>query len=231
VAATPVAATPITGSPPVASGGAPPGHATRGRPRDATVDRRILATTFRQLVDVGYGALSIEAVAAEAGVAKTTIYRRYPTKAGLAVAALSVEVPFPPLPVELGSREALARFVHQAIGMLVESGAIRILGSLLVEEAREPGLLSAFRERLLGPRRVQVELMLLRGIERGEIRPDIDPLVVTEMIAGAIFGHHAILGMTTTDDWVDKLIDHVWAAIGVRPAPESDPPIVARSRQ
>jgi AcrR family transcriptional regulator len=204
--------------------------ATRGRPRDATVDRRILAATFRQLVDVGYGALSIEAVAAEAGVAKTTIYRRYPTKAGLAVAALSVEVPFPPLPLELGSRDALDRFVHQAIGMLVESGAIRILGSLLVEEAREPGLLNTFRARLLGPRRVQVEQMLLRGIERGEIRSDIDPLVVTEMIAGAIFGHHAILGMTATDDWVEKLIDHVWAAIGARPAPESDPPTVARSR-
>lgn len=191
----------------------PTAPSTRGRPRDADVDRRILAATFRQLVDVGYGALSIEAVAAEAGVAKTTIYRRHPTKAGLAVAALSVEVPFPPLPVELASRDALARFVRQAIAMLVESGAIRILGSLLVEEARHPGLLDTFRSRLLGPRRQVVEQMLRRGIERGEIRPDIDPLVVTEMIAGAIFGHHAILGMTANDEWVEKLIDHVWAAI------------------
>ena len=63
---------------------------TRGRPRDVDVDRRILAATFRQLVDVGYGALSIEAVAAEAGVAKTTIYRRHPSKAELVVAALNV---------------------------------------------------------------------------------------------------------------------------------------------
>jgi AcrR family transcriptional regulator len=219
-AATPTTTTAPATTTPAASGGASPDPAPRGRPRDATVDRKILAVTFRQLVDVGYGALSIEAVAAEAGVAKTTIYRRYPTKAGLAVAALNVEVPFPPLPVELGAREALARFVHQAIGMLVESGAIRILGSLLVEEAREPGLLNTFRARLLGPRREQVEEMLLRGIERGEIRPDIDPLVVTEMIAGAIFGHHAILGLTGTDEWVEKLIDHVWAAIATR---ASDP--------
>jgi AcrR family transcriptional regulator len=172
----------------------------RGRPRDASVDGRILAATFRQLVDVGYGALSIEAVAAEAGVAKTTVYRRYPTKPGLAVASLSIEVPFTPLPAELGSRDALARFVRQAIAMLVESGVIRILGSLLVEEARQPGLLDAFRTRLIGPRRVQVEEMLRRGIARGEIRPDIDPLVV----------------MTATDDWIDKLIDHVWTAIATR---------------
>ena len=185
----------------------------RGRPRDADVDQRILSATFRQLVDVGYGALSIEAVAAQAGVAKTTIYRRHPTKAELVVAALSVEVPFNPPPADLGAREALDRFVHQAITMLVESGAIRILGSLLVEEAREPGILDAFRARLIGPRRELVELMLRRGIARGEIRPDIDPLIVTEMIAGAIFGHHAILGLPGSEAWVAKLVDHVWTAI------------------
>ena len=178
--------------------------ASRGRPRDAEVDRRILAATFRQLV-------------ADAGVAKTTIYRRYPTKAGLAVAALSVEVPFPAPPPELDARAALERFVHTALTMLIESGAIRVLGSLLVEEAREPGLLDTFRARLLAPRRELVEQMLRRGIERGEIRPDIDPFIVTEMIAGAIFGHHAILGLRGDKAWVDKLVDHVWAAIVARP--------------
>jgi AcrR family transcriptional regulator len=187
--------------------------ASRGRPRDADADRRILAATFRQLVDVGYGALTIEAVAAEAGVAKTTIYRRYPTKSDLAVAALSVEVPFAPSSPALTAREALDQFVHQAIAVLIDSGAFRVLGSLLVEEARERGVLDAFRERLLRPRRELVEQMLHRGIERGEIRPDIDPLIVTEMVAGAIFGHHVLLGLPGTDEWTDKLTGHVWAAI------------------
>ena len=50
-------------------------------------------------------------------------------------------------------------------------------------------------------------------MDRGEIRPDIDPLIVTEMIAGAILGHHAILGLTATDEWVEPLVDHVWEAI------------------
>ena len=192
---------------------APP---ARGRPRSEDVDRRILAATFQQLVEVGYGALSIEAVAAQAGVAKTTIYRRYATKSDLAVAALRVEVPFVPPSEGLGAREALDAFVHQAIRMLVESGAIRILGSLLVEEAREPGLLNVFRSRVLEPRRQIVEGMLRRGVERGEVRPDMDPLIVTEMIAGAIFGHHAILGLAGTDEWVTALVDHIWAAIRAR---------------
>jgi AcrR family transcriptional regulator len=197
------AAPPAWGSPPSA----------RGRPRDAGADRRILEATFRQLVDVGYGALSIEAVAAEAGVAKTTIYRRYPTKAELVVDALRVEVAFVPPPGDIDARTALELFVRQAIAVLIDSGAIRILGSFLVEETREPGLLDVFRERIIGPRRGLVEQMLRRGIERGEIRSDIDPLIVTEMIAGAIVGHHAILGLTATDGWVRSLVDHVWAAI------------------
>lgn len=187
--------------------------ASRGRPRDTDVDRRIVAAAFRQLVEVGYGALSIEAVAAEAGVAKTTIYRRYPTKSDLAVAALTVQIPFAPMPVDIGAREALDRFVHQAIAMLIDSGAFRVLGSLLVEDARGHGVLDAFRERLLRPRLELVREMLRRGIERGEIRPDIDPLIVTEMIAGPIFGHHVILGLAGTEAWVDGLVDHVWAAI------------------
>lgn len=186
---------------------------TRGRPRDTAADERILRATFDELVRVGYGALSIEAVSAEAGVAKTTIYRRYPTKRDLVVAALGEEVPFTPPPSNLPARDTLDQFVRQAIRMLIASGAVRILASLLVEEQREPGVLEVFRERILGPRRTLVVEMLQRGIDRGEVRADIDPLVVTEMIAGAIFGHHLILGMSATDDWVESLVDHVWMAI------------------
>jgi AcrR family transcriptional regulator len=186
---------------------------TRGRPRDSRVDEAILAATFRQLIDVGYGSLSIEAIAAEAGVAKTTIYRRHPTKRDLVIASMTAATPFEPPPLDIPSREALELFIRTAIHLLIDSGAFRILGSLLIEERREPGLLETFRARLLNPRRAMVETMLRRGIERGEIRPDIDPLVVTEMIAGAVMGHHAILGLTSSEEWIRELIDHVWRAI------------------
>lgn len=192
---------------------APARARSRGRPRDPNADEAILEATFRQLIAVGYGGLSIEAVAAASGVAKTTIYRRWPTKRDLVVAALATETPFEPPRIDVDARTALGQFVRGAIAMLIDSGAIRILGSLLVEEQREPGLLGVFRERILEPRRGTVEAMLRSGIERGEIRADIDPLVVTEMIAGAVFGHHAILGRTATEPWIDALVDHVWEAI------------------
>jgi AcrR family transcriptional regulator len=187
----------------------------RGRPRDVSADERILRNAFRQLVDVGYGGLSIEAVAADAGVAKTTIYRRFPTKADLVIASLRAAAPFAGLPPDLESRAALDLFVRSAVVALIDSGAARVLGSLLVEEQRQPGMLDVFREQIIEPRRGLVELMLRRGIERGELRADIDPLVVTELVAGAVFAHHVILGHVSDDSWVRSVVEHVWAAIGV----------------
>ena len=185
----------------------------RGRPRDVDVDQRILASTFRQLVAVGYARLSIESVASDAGVAKTTIYRRYPTKRDLVVAALRESTPFPAPALQLPAREALEAFVRAAVAMLIESGAFRVLGSLLVEDQRHPGLLDAFRQRILFPRRAMVEAILQQGIERGELRRDVDPLIVIEMIAGAVFAHHVILGLTGDEAWIRSLVDHVWSAI------------------
>jgi len=185
----------------------------RGRPRDVDVDQRILASTFRQLVAVGYAGLSIEAVASDAGVAKTTIYRRYPTKRDRVVAALRESTPFPAPALELPAREALEALVRAAVAMLIESGAFRVLGSLLVEDQRHPGLLDAFRQRILFPRRAMVEAILQRGIERGELRHDVDPLIVIEMIAGAVFAHHVILSLTGDEAWIRSLVDHVWSAI------------------
>ena len=187
--------------------------APRGRPRDPGADEAILHATFEQLLEVGYGGLSVEAVAASAGVAKTTVYRRYPSKRDLVMAALGREVPFQPPPGETLDRDAVRALIREAVAMLVDSGAIRILASLLVEAQRDPTILDAFRARLLEPRRQLIEAMLRRGVERGELRADLDPLVATEMIAGAVFGHHAILGQPTTDHWVDALVEHVWAAI------------------
>jgi AcrR family transcriptional regulator len=194
-----------------------PPAAPRGRPRHPDTDRAILGATFRQLIEVGYASLSVEAVAAAAGVAKTTLYRRYPTKRDLVIAALESGTPFSG-PIDApDTHAALAVFIRSAIAMMVDSGAIRILGSLLVEERREPELLDVFRKRLLEPRRAIVVDVLRQGIARGDVRPDADPLLVTEMIAGAIFGHHAILGQHADEAWIEALVDHVWAAIRAAP--------------
>lgn len=174
---------------------------------------------MRLLVTDGYEALSVERVAVEAGVAKTTIYRRFPAKRDLVIAALwaASDVLPPPGPLE-DLRSALERLVEDLVEGLVRSGAIRVLASLMAADAREPGLMDAFRARIVEPRRQLIAQMLRSGVERGELRQDIDPLVVAEMLAGAVVAHHLVLGATADAGWVAALADSLWHAVA---APEA----------
>lgn len=170
---------------------------------------------MRILVADGYEGLSMEGVAAAAGVAKTTIYRRYPTKRDLVIAALRAGTDsLPPADAfDDDTRVALGRLVEEAVGSLVHSGAIRVLASLIASDAREPGLMDEFRSRIIEPRRQALATILRRGIERGHLRRDLDPLVVMEMLAGTILAHHLVLGMTSDRVWTEALTDTLWRGI------------------
>jgi AcrR family transcriptional regulator len=169
---------------------------------------------MRLLVADGYEALSIERVAAEAGVAKTTIYRRFPAKRDLVIAALwAASDVVPPTGSFDDLRVALERLVDDVVEGLVRSGANRVHASLKAPDTREPGLMDAFRARIVEPRRELIAKMLRSGVERGEVRADIDPLVVAEMLAGAVLAHHLVLGRTSDRAWSAALADSLWRAI------------------
>ncbi|MEO6578167.1 MAG: TetR/AcrR family transcriptional regulator [Candidatus Limnocylindria bacterium] len=195
-----------------------PGPAPRaGRPRDPASDRAILAAAFELLRDIGYQGLSIEAVAAAAGVAKTTIYRRYASKRELVVAALLAGTAFPPPPADPGTRDALRELVHQGVGMLLRARAVRILASFLSEEEREPELMAAFRERIVEPRRAMLTRVLRAGIERGEVRPDADIDLVSEMVLGSVIAHHVRTGRLPDDRWMESLVEALLRSVEARP--------------
>jgi AcrR family transcriptional regulator len=188
-----------------------------GRPRHPDTDRAILEATFRLLVGEGYEAMSMEGVAAAAGVAKTTVYRRYPTKRDLVLAAMNEVAHFPSdVPDDMPTRDALRRLLGEGAHAIIDSGAWRVMASLLAADAREPGLMDTFRARLIDPRRTVAIRIIERGIERGEVRPDADPRLVTEMFAGAIFARRMILGEEVTEAWLDELMVSLWAAIEAR---------------
>lgn len=214
----------VSPQPPREADAASPPAAPRGRPRSPRADAAILGATMRLLVADGYESLSIERVAAEAGVAKTTIYRRYPAKRDLVIAALlaASDVLPPPGPVD-DLRAALERLVEDVVEGLVRSGAIRVLASLMAADAREPGLMDAFRARVVEPRRQLIAEMLRAGVARGELRPDVDPLVVAEMLAGAVVAHHLILGATADAAWASALADTLWHAVAA-PGPAGGVP-------
>ena len=145
-----------------------------GRPRDPELDRAILEATIEVLETDGFHNLSIDAVAARAKVGKTTIYRRWPSKAPLVVDALAhlKASTSSDVPEDLSTREALVRIMSDLVRK--SSSAEQLLAGLVDEMARDPELAETVRTGIVAPRRKVIFAALERGIERGEVRPDVD---------------------------------------------------------
>jgi AcrR family transcriptional regulator len=151
----------------------------RGRPRSEQADQAILDATLRMLGTHGVAGTTIEGVAANAGVGKTTIYRRWPTKTDLILAAISNIVP-PGDPPDTGTMAGdMAALAETQRQRLAGSGLSGIVPRVLAESMGDPELHQDFVERVVGPFRDMLRLFIQRGIDRGELRPDleVEPLV------------------------------------------------------
>jgi len=151
----------------------------RGRPRSAEAAQAILDATLRMLGTQGVAGTTIEGVAADAGVGKTTIYRRWPTKTDLILAAISDLVP-PGDPPDTGTMAGdMAALAETQQRRLVGSGLSGIVPRVLAESMSNPELHQDFVDRVVNPFRELLRLFIERGIERGELRPDleVEPLV------------------------------------------------------
>jgi AcrR family transcriptional regulator len=151
----------------------------RGRPRSEQADEAILDATLKMLGTQGVAGTTIEGVAAAAGVGKTTIYRRWPTKTDLILAAISNIVPAgepPDTGTMAGDMAALAETQRRR---LAGSGLSGVVPRVLAESMGDPELHRDFVERVVRPFRDMLRLFIQRGIDRGELRPDleIEPLV------------------------------------------------------
>ena len=172
---------------------------------------------MRLLADQGYDAMSIEGVAAAAGVGKTTIYRRYPNKRDLVVAALgAAAATFPVRPDSGSARDDILALIRDTLEVMRRTGVgFTMAGTFLVKERDEPMLLALFRERVLLPRIQLGSAILRRGVERGELRPDIDPEAVLPILVGSTFARH-LAGLSEDEAWLNSMVDTVWAGIAAR---------------
>ena len=190
-----------------------------GRPRDPAADRAILQATIELLGEEGYEGLSIEAVAARAGVGKTTVYRRWPSKEPLVVDAIkrykSPEDPQPPREDET-TRDALGRVLGGFIRAVGRSESGRMMAGLVAEMARNPELAKAVRAGILEHRRSVVFAILQRGIERGEVRPDIDIEIVADMLGGTVVMRVLLTGGAVTPHLIRTAVDTILDGIATR---------------
>jgi AcrR family transcriptional regulator len=173
---------------------------TRGRPRSPQADQAIFSATRRLLEDVGYQRLTIEGVAAEAGVAKTTIYRRYAHKAQLVLAAMSQAALDAPVELpDTGSfHDDLLAVAHLIREEICPSSPSSVSAALLTEAVNDPTFAEQVRA-FADVRFAQGRPVYDRAVARGELRPDADWRVVSELLVGWIF-HASVASCREPDD-------------------------------
>ncbi len=157
---------------------------TSGRPRDPKLDRAILDATLELLAEGGYDALTIEAVAASAGVGKATVYRRFPGKEELVISAVASLSEQPEPVVGEGVRDELVTLLEVIRRKSDSSLAGKIFPRLLGASAENPELLARYRQQVLDPRRQRFLDVLSRGVDEGLIRADVDLHYAADLMVG-----------------------------------------------
>ena len=194
-----------------------------GRPRSAQAHKAILDSTLELLAEEGFQGLSIEEVAARAGVGKTTIYRRWSSKEELVIDAIR-EVQINLSIVETGNfRNDLMTLFKNAYQSMM---AYPLLGQLALkfmgEYQTNPEIFQVFLTQVLIPRFQQFRHMVEQAQAREEIRRDIDWTLVIDLIGGSLYFHSIITRFLlpsssfSPDEWVEKLIETVMQGIGTK---------------
>jgi AcrR family transcriptional regulator len=181
------------------------------RPRDPKVDEAITAATVRLLGEKGFGQMTIEEVAELAAVGKPAIYRRYGNKAELVAAVIRAQPSEPEVPDLGDTRAELWQAVRQGLPPDGQ-GYLRLIAGLVAVESSHPELIAAFRESILAPRRAVVVSLLERGVERGDLRPGLEPVAAVDQMAGAYLAR-AFAGLGTGSAWRRRQFEIWWDEI------------------
>lgn len=188
-------------------------NAKRGRPRNVETQKSILSASYDLLLENGFGAVTVEKIAERAGVSKTTIYKWWPNKAAVVMdgflSAASARLPLP----DTGSvfndilihATNLARFLTSREGEIIKE--------LIGEGQFDSGLAEAYRTRYFDPRRLEARQLMERGIQRGELKENLDIELSIDLIYGPIFYRLLVIGEDLDDVYVENLVEYAFTGI------------------
>lgn len=178
-----------------------------GRPLDATIAAELLTATQDLLIEQGYERLTMDAVARRCGASKATIYRRWPSKTALVVAAVAALYRVPEVPDLQDLREDLIAcgraFVHG------EGRDVRVLASVLSAARHDAELRDASRQGVGAPFSALFASVLSRAVARGEVAPDVDVPILAQVLPAIAYERLATRGELLTDDEVVRVVDGV----------------------
>jgi AcrR family transcriptional regulator len=198
----------------------------------AAVLREDITTAIRravlqELAAVGYGRLSIEAVARRAGVGKTAVYRRWSSKLDMVLEMVSDvagnSLPLPDTGTLRGDLAVVLRIISRALSHPLAS---QIVPDLLAEAARNPQIAKTLGEVLRTNQRDIGALLIDRAIARGELAGETDPDLAVDLIVGPLYWRLAVARTGEQEDYLSRLATATEAALAALCAPVAEPPNV-----
>jgi AcrR family transcriptional regulator len=179
-----------------------------GRPRDVRADRAIRDTTLELIAERGVRGFRTDEVAARAGVGKGAIYRRYRSKDALVTAAVAALVQGEIAVPDTGStRGDLLVLMSDAVELYRSSLPARLMPNLIGAMAENPELAGAVRDRFLAGRRSALSEVLRRGVERGDLRPDLDLELALDVLGGPLFYRLLVTGGPIDEQLAEGVAD------------------------
>jgi AcrR family transcriptional regulator len=185
-----------------------------GRPRSTVADEAILEAAVDVFAAVGLEGLTMEGVAARAGVAKNTVYRRYANKLDLVVSAVRryTDVGAPP-PDTGTTRGDVRALVDGLVAILTETPVGRMLPTLVAVRTRVPELDAAYAE-IVAEKRARSAVVVRRAVERGDFRSDVDLDVVVDAFVSGAFYRFLVTRAPLDAAFTDAVVDSALRAFG-----------------
>jgi AcrR family transcriptional regulator len=177
-----------------------------GRPRDTGIDTAVLDATLAVLTESGYARFTLEEVARRAGTTKPAIYRRWPARQNLVLAALARrlgEAQVPDTDCTLCDlAEGISIFVDAFQRMPPD-----VLGPLLADCAGKPKLRADFMTTLFEPPRAAVEQILTRAITRGDLREDLDVALTLDLLGSFVHYRALFRHAPTSEAEIERAVE------------------------
>ena len=193
-----------------------PANRRPGRPRSEQAEQAIIEATLDLFAEQGFEGVCVEAVAARAGVGKATIYRRWPNKEELLLAAFgSLKSPFPE-PKGVSVRDDLLAMVEVMCADKADPRKARRYALLLGEGEKYPRLMARYKETVVGPRREAMRAVIRRGIQTGELRPDTDVEIAMLTLTGVIMAHEKTPDREFDGGFAARLVDGLLLGLSAR---------------
>jgi len=188
-----------------------------GRPRSERAEQAILDATIEAVGDCGIDGVRCEDVAARAGVGKATLYRRWPGKEDLLIAAFAAMKRPLPEPRGESARDDLIAML-EVMGADADDPRYAQQYALLHGEGqRYPRLMALYKERVVEPRRELIRSVLRRGAAAGELRPDTDIEVAMLALTGAVLARGKHDAPPADPGFATRLVDELLLGIAPRP--------------